>query len=387
MPKPRRILLVNGTSEIGGADIDLLAICAHLPRDRYEAMVVLPHTGPLCDDFLAHGIRLFYLDPAPLKRLASLGETLSYPWRFGRAVWSLFHLIRRERPDIVQINSAVLPAAALAARLAGVKCLWHLREIELLQRSRLIGALLRRCILEYADRIVAISQVVAGVLKGRNRNCPQVIYHGVDTSRFHPGPKNQALRQALKIPAHAKVIGYIGRLSPIKGLEYLIDALRVIRRQHRNALLLIVGPMLGYHRYLEQLKLQVAEAGLTHAVIFAGERQDIPEVLWAMDVLVLPTVIPEGLGLVLLEGLACGKPVIATDQGGPAEILRDCAAARLVAPRDSSAIAQAMEYFWELPATRLQEISREGVALVKEQYSMTKVMTKLEEVYDSLLSK
>jgi glycosyltransferase involved in cell wall biosynthesis len=148
----------------------------------------------------------------------------------------------------------------------------------------------------------------------------------------------------------------------------------------------LVGPVLGYQRHLEELHRLVEDQNLTEWVIFSEERQDIPEILRAVDVVVLPTVIPEGLGKVLLEGLACGKPVIATNQGGPLEILRDCAAARLVPPRDSTAIAQALQYFWELPPARQQELSQEGYELVKQQYSMSKMIENLEEVYNSLLS-
>jgi glycosyltransferase involved in cell wall biosynthesis len=130
----------------------------------------------------------------------------------------------------------------------------------------------------------------------------------------------------------------------------------------------------------------VEDLGLTQWVIFAGERQDIPEIMRAVDVVALPTVIPEGLGLVLLEGLACGKPVIATNQGGPVEILRGCAAARLVPPQDSHAIAQALRFFWELPSARVQELSREAYELVKQKHNMDQVIEQLSNVYDSLLS-
>jgi glycosyltransferase involved in cell wall biosynthesis len=386
MPKPTQILFVNSTSEIGGADIDLLLICSHLQRDRYEPKVVLPHAGPLCGEFSSRGIPLIYLDPAPLKRFITAAQILSYPWRVGRAAWALFRLIRQEQVDIVHVNTAVLPAAGLAARLAGVKCVWHIREIEILQRSIVIGALLRWCIWACADRIIAISEAVGKGLGAPARDTLQVIYHCLDTTHFYPGAINQAVRREFKIPAKAKVIGYIGRISPIKGLGYLITALGLIRRQYPETYLLLVGPVLGYQRHLEELHRLVEDQNLTEWVIFSEERQDILEILRAVDVVVLPTVIPEGLGKVLLEGLACGKPVIATNQGGPLEILRDCAAARLVPPRDSTAIAQALQYFWELPPARQQELSQEGYELVKQQHSMSKMIENLEEVYNSLLS-
>lgn len=270
--------------------------------------------------------------------------------------------------------------------MAGVKCVWHIREIEIIQRSIVIGALLRLCILACADRIIAISQAVGRVLGAPARDTLQVIYHGLDTTRFYPGAINQAIRREFKIPAKAKVIGYIGRISPIKGLGYLITALGLIRRQYPETYLLLVGPVLGYQRYLEELHRLVEDQNLTEWVIFSEERRDIPEILRAVDVVVLPTVIPEGLGKVLLEGLACGKPVIATNQGGPVEILQDFSAARLVPPRDPQAIAQALRFFWELPPAMVQELSREAYESVNQKYNMDQMIEQLSNVYDSLLS-
>ena len=342
MSKLVHIMFVNGTSEIGGADVDLLEICRHLDKSRFCLTVVLPKAGPLSDDFLATGAQLIYIDPAPIKRFRQPIEWISYPWRFFLAIVNLWGLIRRIKPAIVHINSAVLPSAAFAARLARVPCLWHIREIELLQRSRIVGAFLLGCIQTFPDRIVTISISVATSLNLASNPKVCTVYHGVDTDRFFPTDDNYEIRAKMGIPEFARVIGYVGRLAPIKGLEYLIEAFGNIHQQFSESYLLLTGPVLSYHEYFNSLSEQVNRLGLSKYVRFILDGPDISVIMRALDVLVLPTIVPEGLGIVILEGLSSGIPVIATNQGGPEEILNGCDAGWLVPPKDSQSITDAV---------------------------------------------
>lgn len=385
MIKKIHIMFVNSTSEIGGADVDLLEICRHLDQNRFRFTVILPHPGPLSDDFLATGAQVIYLDPSPIKRFTKPIQWGIFPFRIVLATFNLWRLIRREKPVIVHVNTSVLPSVAFAARLARVRCVWHMREIELLQRSRIIGSILRACIWLCSDRIVAISQAVAEVMGVAAQPRVRVIYHGVDTVRFRPREINQTLRHELHIPGSAYVIGFIGRLAPIKGLEYLIQAFHQILQADPNAYLLLVGADSGYKEYVADLRRQTAKLGLTDHVIFLPNHKDIPEVIHAMDLLVLPTIIPEGLGLVLLEALASGKPVIATNQGGPVEILGGCTAGRLVPPKDATALVQAVLELSKLSTEQQRLLSQDARAWVLERFSIERMIDNLSCVYESLI--
>ena len=384
--KPVRILYVNSSSEIGGADIDLLEICSHIDRDRFELIIVLPHVGPLSKEFERAKVRIIYLDPAPIKRFRTPIQMALYPFRFTIAIIQLIQLILREKPTIVHVNTSVLPTAGIAAKVARVRCVWHVREIELLQRSRIVGGMLRMCIRRCADRIVAISHAVATAMGEAAQPNISVIYHGVDTTRFQPQAINQSLRRELGIPTSAHVIGFIGRLAPIKGLEYLIQALHQILPTDPDAYLLLVGPDPGYQEYVASLYRQTANLGLTERVLFLPGRNDIPNVIHTMDLVVLPTIIPEGLGLVILEALASGKPVIATNQGGPIEILSGCAAGRLVPPKDATALAQAALELLNLPSEHRQLLGKEARAWAIKHFSVNRMIDELSSVYVAVSS-
>lgn len=380
------ILYVNATSEIGGADIDLLEICRHIDKGRYTLTVVLPEEGPLSTKFESAGVRLVYLDPAPIKRFRKLLQIVAYPLRFALATINLWRLIRREKPDIVHVNTSMLPAAAFAARLIGVPCVWHVREIEVLKRSRLVGFFLLWCIKTLPDKILVISHAVSVGLGLESNFKVSVIYHGVDTNRFCPTGSNYSLRSELGIPKSAQIVGYVGRLSPIKGLEYLIAAFGQVHRLNPESYLLIVGPVLSYQEYFTSLRQQVYDLGLSEYVVFRLDNPDIPTAIRSMDVLVLPSIVPEGLGIVILEGLASGKAVIATNHGGPVEILADCSAGRLVPPKDANSIAQAILELFSMPLEKNQALSEEARRWAVERFSIERMIAELSQLYESLIN-
>lgn len=379
--RPCRILFVNSTSEIGGADVDLLEICRCLDRRRFSPIVVLPYEGPLSPEFEAAGVRMVYCDTAPVKRFRRVREIVGYPCRLLWTVVTLWRLIRQEGIHIVHVNTAVLPAAGYAARLAGAFCVWHVREIELLQQSRIVGAFLRTSMRICANRIVAISHAVAAGLGPWAAGRTRVIYHGVDTDRFAPNATDCAVRNEYHIPGDAAVIGYVGRLSPIKGLSGLVTAFAEIRRRRCDAYLLLVGPVLGYQAHVEDLQRKVNDLGLAESVIFATACHDVASAIRAMDVVVIPTLVPEGLGLAILESLAIGRPVVATNHGGPVEILADCPAGRLVPPRNAAAIATAVGEILDAPEDRRRALSSETRAWAIERFSIHRMITELMDLY------
>jgi glycosyltransferase involved in cell wall biosynthesis len=343
----------------------------------------LPHPGPLSAAFEAADVEILYLDSAPLKNFRHPGQFFAYPLRFVAAVVALASLIRTKRPALVHINTAVLPAAGLAAKVTGTPCVWHVREIELLQRSRLVGSFLRWCIRFCASRVIAISQAVATELGVRIRPKVTVVYHGVDLNRFHPG--QSGLFAQLGFYRSARVIGYVGRLSPVKGLNYLVSALQIVLQRMPETYLVLAGPVLGYEKYVGDLKEQVNASGLADRVIFLDSRTDVSDLIRGLDLLVLPTTVPEGLGIVILEGLASGKPVIATSRGGPVEILTGCGAGRLVPAGDAQAIADAALELLSLRADERRKLGQEARRWAVERFSVQRMIKQLIGIYESLL--
>ena len=199
-----------------------------------------------------------------------------------------------------------------------------------------VGAVVRVG-LRSADLVIAISEHVAGSLRLPRM---EVLHNPVDLRRFDPAAADgRALREELGI-GDAPLLGVIAQITPWKAQDDAIRALAMVREAHPDARLVIVGETKfvgrdvtfdnpAFRRGLDEL---AAELGVADAVHFLGEREDVPAVLAALDLLLVPSW-QEPFGRTVIEGMAMGRVVLATAQGGPREILRDGVDGLLLAPR------------------------------------------------------
>ena len=197
-----------------------------------------------------------------------------------------------------------------------------------------------RVVSQWVDRVIAVSESAREFLihtKGISLEKVTVIPNGCDLSVFRPGRARKAVRMELGLDADAPVIGVVGRLEPQKGHQFLLDAFPRVAAEFPNARLLLIGD--GSLR--TQLARQAARVGIASHVIFAGFRTDIPRLLDAVDLMVLPS-LWEGMPLTALEAAAMAKPIVATDVDGTAEVVQDGVTGRLVPPANASALGDAI---------------------------------------------
>jgi glycosyltransferase involved in cell wall biosynthesis len=190
----------------------------------------------------------------------------------------------------------------------------------------------------FADRVIAVSYAVAAQLDPAN---VVVLDEYLDPDEFAPAHAG-VFRGRVGLPGDAAVIGAVARLDPLKGLDTLVDACARVRADRPDAQLVVIGsPVLDQERYAEEFETLVART--PGARLLTG-RDDIPDAMADLDVLALPSIEPESYGLVLVEALASGTPVVATDHGGPPEIVARAApgTARAVPPGDVDALAAAL---------------------------------------------
>ncbi|HXG05457.1 MAG TPA: TIGR03088 family PEP-CTERM/XrtA system glycosyltransferase, partial [Candidatus Binatia bacterium] len=254
----------------------------------------------------------------------------------------LVALLRRLRPDIVHTRNWGAFDAVPAARLAGVRLVVHGehgREAADPEGRNRRRNRLRRLLAPLVSHWVTVSHDLRRWLVhhvGIPGERVTTIHNGVDTHRFAEGDREGA-REALGLPAGAPVVGTVGRLDPVKDHARLVAAFRAVVAERPDALLLIVGD--GPLR--DDLQQAVAAAGLERSVRLLGERDDIPRVLAALDVFTLPS-LAEGISNTILEAMATGLPVVATNVGGNPELVEDGVTGRLVEPRRTEALAAAL---------------------------------------------
>jgi glycosyltransferase involved in cell wall biosynthesis len=331
-----RILSVQPVAERGGSDQALLRLVRSLPRGEFDFHIALPGPSPLAADFEAAGATLHVVPMARLSTSHRAREWGAYAAGWPVAVARLVRLARRLRVDIVHSNSLHTWYGWAVARAIGRPHVVHAREIVVQSRTAL--RVERGLCRHFANRVIAVSYAVAAQLDPAN---VVVLDEYLDPDEFSPSHAG-AFRGRVGIPDDVLVLGAVARLDPLKGLDVLLDAYTGLRAARADVQLVIVGaPVEGQESYAHELRDRVA--GTPDAQLLEA-RTDVPDVMADLDVLALPSVEPESYGLVLVEALASGTPVVATDHGGPPEIVARATpgTARVVPAGDPDALAAAL---------------------------------------------
>lgn len=367
MTAPRPVLVLSNHGEIvGGGEVSLLTLLKGLDRARWGPVVVVPEEGAVAAGCRALGLPTRVV---PLWTLRRPGPAVL------RSVAALRRLIRETDARLLHANgSRAMVYAGLAGRLEGRPVIWHLRIIE---PDPALDWLLARL----ATRVIATSEAVRARLARwpwAHRRCA-VVPNGLDLQAFVPLKDPEAVREALGLGPAVRVIGTVGRLVTFKGHRYLLEAFARLRERHPDLYLLAVGD--GPER--PALERQARELGVAAAVRFTGHREDVADLLTALEVFVLPS-LAEHFGRVLLEAMAMERPVVATAAGGVPEVVEANVTGLLVPPGEPTALADAMATLLADPG-RARAMGQAGRRRVEEHFSLRRHAEAVEAVFDELL--
>ena len=251
-------------------------------------------------------------------------------------------------------------------------------------RSRHVSIPIRHpLVYRLADRIITSGQAVRATVidAGIAPEKIVVVPAGVDTEQFHAGVSGKSVRDELGLGG-VSVIGLVANIRGSKGHNVFLDAARTMLAAAPDTHFLIVGDGVGF----DEVKGRVQRMGLESRVILTGFRRDVPEVMAALDVLVLPSTRSEATSQVIPQALAVGTPVVGSDVGGIPELVRDGETGRLVPPGDSGALAQAMLASLREPE-RSRAMARTGQAMILSQYTFDAAMARTTDVYRALLDR
>ncbi len=387
---PRRIFYLHGTSEIGGSDVSLLRLVQRLDRARFQPIVALPARGPLVSALEACGADVV-IEPRMRKLTTRRGRAYLGPYlaNYPVAVARLVRLVRARGVDLVHTNTIHNLYGLAAAKLARRPHVWHVREI--VWQSRVVRSV-ERALAARSDRVIVTSDAVGALFRRADGGLPphvRKVPNGVDLDAFCPGPPDPQVRVALGAARDEPLVGTVCRLDAWKGVDVFVQAAALVHRRVPAARFAVVGgPIEGQEAYAATLEQLARRLDLADAVRFAGWRfgpADMPEVYRALTLVVLPSRRPEPFGLVLVEAMASGRPVVATDDGGPREICAPGETGVLVPPGDADALAAAMAWMLEHPE-EARAMGEAGRRRAEGRYDLRAAVRAIESIYDELLA-
>jgi glycosyltransferase involved in cell wall biosynthesis len=383
--EPWKILYVHNSADIYGASRSLTRLLAGLDRSRFEPTVLLPRDGPLKPLITNLEVRVI-VDPTLAIIDRYTGRARLFCYQFPVSVWRLYRLIRRESIDLVHTNTAVIFSPGLAAKLARVPHVWHVREsFEEFRPElwRIYSAYMQIL----SSRILCVSNAVADQFPVQRKLV--VLHNGLSLDEFAVDQERlrAEFRARFDIQESDFVVTCIGRIKwKRKGQEFLVRAAALLRGAGESFRLVIVGePWPGNEDHLRRLLALVEELGLQDRFVFTGELPDARPAYAGADVVVLPSGQAEPFAGVVLEAMAMGKPVIATAVGGSPDQVVDGKTGYLVPPADSAALADKIRVLLERPelGKRMGEAGRERI---RTELGIRRTLDKLENIYTEVLT-
>ena len=365
--------------DTGGLENGVVNLINHMPADAYRHMVVaLTSVTDFRQRLRRQDVRCIALNKGP-------GHGL----RLYPALW---RLLRQHRPAIVHTRNLAaleMQAAAWAARVPVRIHGEHGRDVGDLDGSSRHHQRLRRLYAPFVQRYVALSRDLENYLAGAvgiARGRITQIYNGVDTDRFAPAAGQAAAAISacpFARPGHW-LVGTVGRMATVKHQALLARAFVRARELNadfaRQARLLMVGD--GDQREAAQAIL--AAAGAADAAWLPGERADVVDVMRGLDCFVLPS-LAEGISNTILEAMACGLPVVATDVGGNAELVVAGQTGRVVPTDNPQAMAEAILGLWRDPAL-CARMGSQGRRVVEQRFSLQAMVAAYQGLYDRQLA-
>ena len=373
---------MHGARNVGGGEYILYLVIKNLRRDIFHPIVFYARENEIIKRLKEEDVELIRV---PLnEKIISVyrdeikkdpGNLLIYAYHLMNEIYKVIRLLTINKVDILHPHDNLSKIiGGIAAKIARVKVVAHCHD---LLRNNLIDKMLLIDQLLFLDRIIAVSESVGNLFKILGRKSKKVctIYNGIDLNKFDYETRSLS-KEELNLSDDHVVIGVIGMFDRIKGHEYLFKAVEKLVFEGRTDIICLV---VGEGRMRNELEEFVSSRNLGRNIRFLGYRNDIPELLKVMDVVVVPS-LQESFGMVPVEAMAMKIPVIATRVGGLVEVIEDGKTGILVPPGDVGSLCMAIKQLIENPEMR-KEMGEAGKKRVEEKFDILVNVRKTEQLY------
>ena len=378
----QKILYLHAGAEMYGADKVLLELIKGLDKDAFEAHVILPNDGVLVEALRQVGAKVSVLDyPILRRKYFNPKGIVDYIRSYNFYAKQIALYAQEHSIDMVHNNTAAVLEGIYLKRKLKLPLIWHVHEI--IVKPKAISDFINMLMGRYADKIVTVSQAVANHIKQSpfiKDSQVEVIYNGVDNAVYYPIDAS-SIREKFDIAQDALVIGMIGRVNAIKGQNDFIEAVEPLLEKNEQAVAFLAGGVFpGEEWRLEELDKRIASSSVVSQIHRIDYYDKTSELYNMFDIFVLPSIKPDSLPTVVLEAMACSKPVVGYNNGGIAEMVVDDKSGCLVKPNRPQELSNAISLLLDSSEKR-EKFGRVGYQRQKELFSLESYIKNFSELY------
>lgn len=315
------ILFLSQGADFYGSNLILLEASKHLKEQGFQIHVILALPGPIIQEFEKENITTEIMNLGILRRsYVTFFGLINRGYYFSKALITLIRLIKRRKIDIIYSNGLGVLVGIFAAFLSGKKHVWHIHEI--IEKPDYFFSIYRKLLNWQFSHNIAVSEAVKSFWAKKQATNFYVIYNGI------PLPETPASSSKIKVELGLSpstiLIGMIGRVNHLKGQDYFLKISHELLKNDSDLKFLMVGDVYPGNEYLyDELSILKEQLGVSNSVFDLRYRRDIPDILAALDLFILPSTLPDSFPTVILEAMQQGKAIVATRQGGAVEMLEE----------------------------------------------------------------
>jgi len=384
------VLFVHQGAELYGSDKVLLNLAAGLNDTPFQAVVLLPFDGPLVAELRRVGVETHIVPVTKVSRaLFSIKGLLTLPFELIRAVRAISRVMAGRKVAVVHSNTLAVLSGAVWAKFHRVPHLWHVHEI--LMKPTLIRRGFPLLVRLLADKAVSNSSLTTRWLVDEQAGLATrtvTIWNGISRAVPQDAAGTAQLRAEVVDGVRPRLIAaLVGRINHWKGHLLLVEAAGLLwQRGYRDIRFLVVGSIFAQQEhFLDQLKAAIAESPARDSFVLRGFTESIWDVWDACDIALVPSTEPEPFGMVAIEAMCAGKPLVAAAHGGLLDIVDDGVSGLLVTPRDAASLADAIARLIDDPALR-QRMGRAGSERQAQLFSLESQVAKTVDLYRQMLT-